>query len=81
LVKQKYFDICHYTNITLVQQKKEEDIVNSGIYVSILFTTLTFGPLLITHLNNPLPGVTVLHENFVKQLTQLTLLKVHTVIN
>lgn len=43
-----------YTNITLTQQIKEKDIVNRGIYVNILFTMITFGPLLITNLEkNP----------------------------
>lgn len=44
-----------YTNITLTQQIKKKDIVNSGIYVNILFTMLTFGPLLITNLEKNTP--------------------------
>lgn len=42
-----------YINITLAQQKMEKDTVNRGIYTSILFKTLTFGPLLITNLKKP----------------------------
>lgn len=38
---------------------------------------LTFGPLLITNLKKPLLVVRVVHQSFVKQVTQLTLLKVH----
>lgn len=49
-----------YTNITLAQQKKGKDIVNSGIcYVNILFTMITFGPLLITNVKKILPGCLV----------------------
>lgn len=44
-----------YTNTTSAQRKKEKHTVNNAIYVNILFTMLTFGPLLITNLKKHPP--------------------------
>lgn len=55
-----------YTNTTLAQQKKEKHTVNNAIYVNVLFTMLTSGPLLITNLKSTLPGTTVVHQSVAK---------------
>lgn len=79
--KGSVFTYNYCTQATLAQQKMEKDIAYRGNYNNIFLKLLTFGPLLITNLKKTLPVVRVVQQSFVKRVTQLTFLKVHTSIN